>query len=123
MGANFYWSRVIRQDGDAYWFFPLGNLIVDRLDESPVKIFNSLDLQLQIAIMASLIACFYVYIYEIVAFLQSINSSLRLTLIVGVSKTCRSFHDDVAETGIMTDTANQIDSRDDRTSLDLRIHL
>ena len=75
-----------------------------------------------IAFVSGLIACLDMQIYKIIC-LQSFDCRLRLTFIIGVSKTCRSFHDDVTETGIMTDTANQIDCRDDRASLDLRIHL
>ena len=113
VGTNLYRSRMVWENCDAYRLVPGAYLIEDRLDESLVEVLDGLQLQLQIAIMTRLIACLYVNIYEVVTFFECVDGSLCFALVVGVGKTSGTFHDDVSQSGIMTDATNQIDCRDD----------
>ena len=114
---------MVRQYGDADRFIPGAYLVEDRPNEALVKILDGLELQLQVAIMSSLVARLYVNIHKIIAILQGLDSRSRLALVVGVGKTRSPLNDDVAETCIMTDATNQIHCRNHGTLLNLRIHL
>ena len=96
MGADFYRSRMVWEDSDAYRLVPGANLIEDRLDESLVEVLDSLQLQFQIAVMTRFIACLYVNINEVVAIFQCLDSCCSLALIVGIGKTRSALNDDVA---------------------------
>ena len=73
--------------------------------------------------MTSLITCFYMDIDKVVSILQCLDSCSSFAFVIRIRKTCSALYDDVAKTSIMTDTANQINGRNHRALLDLRIHL
>ena len=104
---------MVGENGDANRLIPLAYFIIDRLDETTVEVLDGLELQFKVAIMTSLITGLYVNIYEVVTFFECVDGSLCFALVVGVGKTSGTFHDDVFQSGIMTDATNQIDSRDD----------
>ena len=123
VGTDFYRSRMVRENSDAYRLVPGAYLIEDRLDESLVEVLDGLQLQFQIAIMTRLVACLYVNIYKVVAILQCLDGCSSLALIVSVGKTRSALNDDVAQTGVMADASDQVDGRNNGTLLDLWIHL
>ena len=108
VGTDFYRSRMVRENSDAYRLVPGAYLIEDRLDESLVEVLDGLQLQFQIAIMTCLVACLYVNINEVVAILQCLDSCGSLALVVGIGKTGSAINDDVAQTGVMADASDQV---------------
>ena len=114
---------MVGQDGDAYWLVPSAYLVEDWFDESLVEVLDGFELQFQVAVVASLVACLYVHINEVVAVLQRLDSCCCLSLVVGVGKTGSALNDDVAQPGVMADASYQVYCRNHRTLLDLRIHL
>ena len=60
---------------------------------------------------------------KVVSILQSLDSRSSLAFVIRIRKACSALYDDVAKTSIMTDTTNQVNGRNHRALLDLRIHL
>lgn len=58
VGADLYRSRMVGQDGDAYRLVPSAYLVEDWFDESLVEVLDGFELQFQVAVVASLVACF-----------------------------------------------------------------
>lgn len=57
VGTNLYRSRMVGENCDAYRLVPGAYLIEDRLDESLVEVLDGFELQFQVAVVASLVAC------------------------------------------------------------------
>ena len=68
MCAQFYWSRVVWHNGYAYRLIPFRNLLVDRLHDARIEVAYGLQLQLKVAIMTCLVACFDMQKHEVVGF-------------------------------------------------------
>ena len=122
MHAKLYGGVVVRKYGNAHWLRPFAYFLVDRTYHSGVEILDSLDLEVYIAIMTSLVTCLNMEEDEILM-LEVIESSLRLTLIVGVPQTCSTFNLYDVETSIFAYTLNKVDCTHNSTCLDLRILL
>ena len=120
--SHLYRSKVVGQYCHAYRLVHLYDVLVDGLDESLVQILDSLQLQLQVAVVSGFVACLYVHKHKVVL-LQRLDGSLCLTLIVGVGQSCGAFHLYYLQSGIVAYAANQVDSRNHRTRFYLRILL
>ena len=72
--------------------------------------------------MTSLVGSLHMNKHEVV-FLQGVDSSLRLTLVVGVGQSGGTRYLDDAQTSIFADALNEIDSRDDGSRFHLRVLL
>ena len=77
--------QMVGEHGDADGFFPHGYLIINRSDESLVEILYGAELQVEVAVVARIVACHYV-VEEKLRFAQGINCSLCLALVVGVGE-------------------------------------
>ena len=122
MDALFDRGQVVGEYSNAYWLIPCFHFVVDWRNESLVKILDGLELQLQIAIVACLVAGFHMDKHKVIV-LEGINSCLRLAFVVGVGQTCGARYFDDAQTCIAANALNEVDSRNDSTALNLRILL
>ena len=113
--------RMVRKNGNSDFLSDGRQRLKDGAYQSVVQIFYGLQLELQIAIMSSLIAGLDVYIDKIIAFTQSLDSSLGLALVVGIPESCGALYIQHTQSCILTDTTNQIHGRYNGTTLNLRI--
>ena len=119
VNAQLHRRGMVRQYGNADRLIHLFDSLHDRLDEPLVQIVDGAQLQVQVAVVTSLVGSLDMHENEIVG-LQRVDSRLRLSLIVGIGKACSSGNLDDTQTGIATDTLYEVDSRDDGSALDVR---
>ena len=120
MDAHLYGSEMVGQHGDAYGLFPSRHLIIYRGNETLIEILNGLELQVEVAIVTSLVAGLHMDEHEVVVF-KCLDGCLSLTFVVGVGESCSTFHLHNLQSGIMADASDEINGRDYRTRLHLRI--
>src|SRR5574344_54880 len=118
----FHRRRVVGQHSAGYLFVPFFHLIIYSGNHAFVQIFYRLQLQFHITVMPGLVARLHVQEYKVLC-LQSLECSLRLSLVVGVSQSCGTGHLDDVQTRIVADAANQVHGRDDAAGVNFRIEL
>ena len=111
---------MVGEYSDADGLVPGAYLFIYRSDEALVEVFNGLELQFEVAVVAGFVAGFNVNEDEVVV-TKGIDGGLCLPLVVGVGKACGTFYLDNLQAGIVTDTADKVDGGDDRSTLDLGV--
>ena len=117
-----YRCEVIRQYCDTYRLIPRLHLFIYRGDEALVEILDGLELQIQISVVTSFIACFHMNEYEIIM-LQCLDGCLSLSFVVGVGQSCGTWNLNNLQSCIVADTANKVYGRYDCAAFYLRILL
>ena len=120
--AHLYGGQMVGEYSDADGLVPGAYLFIYRSDEALVEVFNGLELQFEVAVVAGFVAGFNVNEDEVVV-TKGIDGGLCLTLVVGVGKACGAFYLNDFQAGIVTDTADKVDGGDDRSTLDLGVLL
>ena len=101
-------SRMIGQHSDCYGFVPIFHSFVNRTYGTLIKILDRQEFQVDVSFMSGLIAGFDMQLNKIVSF-QSFEGSGYFIFIIRIIKSGSSFYGNTAQTGIVTDSVNQID--------------
>ena len=117
MRAQFARGRMVGKHGYRHRFVPVFYRFPNGFNGTLVQIFDGFQLQVYIALVSCLIACFDVQVNEIIG-LQGIDGGLCLAFVIGGIKSRSTFHIDAPESGIASDAPDEVDRRNHRALAD-----
>ena len=110
-------SRVVWQHCYGNRLIPVLNLLIYWSDDTAVKILYSLDFQINVALMASLVTCLHVQEYKVITALKCVNGSLCLAFIVCIIKACCALHVNVLKSCVYANSFYKVNRRYHRAPL------
>ena len=122
MCTQFARCGVVGKHGNSHRFVPIFHCLINRPYNPLIQIFNSELFQLKIPLMPCLVTGFDMQIDKVIR-PKCFQCSSNLVFIICIIKSCCPLHGDATQSGIISDSVNQIDSRNDRTFPDNRILL
>ena len=105
-------GQMVGEHGDADGLFPSYYLIINWSDEPLVKILNGTKLQLEVAVVARLVAGLYVDENEVLR-AQGVDGGLCLAFVVGIGKSCGTGNFNDIQAGVAADALYEVDGGDD----------
>ena len=113
---------MVWHQGNAHRLVPRLHLFIDGTHHSAVEVLDGLELELEVAIVACLVARLHMQEHEVVV-TKSFEGCCCLAFIVGVGQSGSTFNDDVLQSGIVAYSSDEIHGRNDVAALYLWEHL
>ena len=109
---------MVWENGDRNRFFPILHFLINGTHYAIVKVFNRALLQIHVTFVTRFVAGFDMQVNEVLL-AEGVECHADFVFVVRIVKTCRALHFGSFKTCVVTNTANEVYGRDDRTRLHL----